>query len=264
VPATRHMPEVPDQMQESLAHLELEGDHPSRRPNSSVAEFAGQPQPHPISAYQHPAAVQPVKPVDPNSASSQYSTNSYAGDLPHFSPFPKLNNPPANVPPSDDEKEAILENARVPVLNSNDPEMQLAWAQDALAYVAAAQTYEERLAEHRPSRPATPAVEHQLRVDAVSIVSFLADQHHPKAEFMKGMWLEFGNFGWRQDKREAFRSYARAAEQGYSRAEYRMGMQFEQNNDPIKALRHYQIGAESGDSASNYVRLDRHITRLRC
>jgi TPR repeat protein len=140
----------------------------------------------------------------------------------------------------------------VPVLNSNDPEMQLAWAQDALAYVAAAQTYEERLSEHRPPRPATPAAEHQLRVDAVSIVSFLADQHHPKAEFMKGMWLEFGNFGWRQDKREAFRSYARAAEKGFSRAEYRMGMQFEQNNDPVKALMHYQRGAAAGDSASNY------------
>jgi TPR repeat protein len=248
------MPEVPDQMQENLAHLELEGDHPPPRHTSS-AEFAGQPQPlpRPISAYQRPAAVQPTQPINPNSASSEYSSKSYSGDLPHFSPFPKLHNPPANVPPSDDEKEAILENARIPVLNSNDPEMQLAWAQDALAYVAAAQTYEERLAEHRPSRPATPAVEHQLRVDAVSIVSFLADQHHPKAEFMKGMWLEFGNFGWRQDKREAFRSYARAAEHGYSRAEYRMGMQFEQNNDPIKALRHYQVGAGAGDSASNYV-----------
>jgi TPR repeat protein len=258
------MPEVPDQMQENLAQLELEGDRPYARQNPPVAEFAGQPQPRPISTYQHPAAVPPIQSVDPNSASSNYSSKSYTGDLPHFSPFPKLNNPPANVPPSDDEKEAILENARVPVLNSNDPEMQLAWAQDALAYVAAAQTYEERLAEHRPSRPATPAVEHQLRVDAVSIVSFLADQHHPKAEFMKGMWLEFGNFGWRQDKREAFRSYARAAEQGYSRAEYRMGMQFEQNNDPVKALRHYQIGAEAADSASNYVRLSWQTIHFSC
>ena len=88
----------------------------------------------------------------------------------------------------------------------------------------------------------------------MNIVTFLAEQHHPKAEFMKGMWLEFGNFGVRQDKREAFRGYMRAAEQGYSRAEYRMGMQFEQGNDPMKALVHYRRGAEAGDSASNYVR----------
>lgn len=173
-------------------------------------------------------------------------------DMPHFSPFPPINAKP-NVPPSDEEKERILENARVPVLNSNDPEMQLAWAQDVLAYVATAQLYEERIAINQPKRPATPAVEHQLREDAMNVVSFLAEQHHPKAEFMKGMWLEFGNFGVRQDKREAFRCYNRAAENGYSRSEYRMGMQFEQNNDPVKALIHYQRGAAAGDSASNYV-----------
>jgi TPR repeat protein len=157
------------------------------------------------------------------------------------------------VPPSDEEKEQILENARLPVLNSNDPEMQLAWAQDVLAYVATAQLYEERIAINQPKRPATPEVEHQLRSDAMNVVTFLAEQHHPKAEFMRGMWLEFGNFGVRQDKREAFRAYKRAADSGYSRSEYRMGMQFEQNNDPVKALIHYQRGAEAGDSASNYV-----------
>merc|ERR1711881_773908 len=86
----------------------------------------------------------------------------------------------------------------------------------------------------------------------MNIVSFLADQHHPKAEFIKGMWLEFGNFGWRQDKREAFRCYARSSEKAYHRADYRMGMQFEQNNDPVKALIHYQKGAANGDAASNY------------
>ena len=134
-------------------------------------------------------------------------------DMPHFSPFPPINSRP-KVPPSDEEKEQILENARLPVLNSNDPEMQLAWAQDVLAYVATAQLYEERIAINQPRRPATPEVEHQLRSDAMNVVTFLAEQHHPKAEFMRGMWLEFGNFGVRQDKREAFRAYKRAADNG--------------------------------------------------
>jgi hypothetical protein len=172
--------------------------------------------------------------------------------MPNFSPFPAVTSKP-NVPPTDEEKEQILENARVPVLNSNDPDMQLAWGQDVLAYIATSQLYEERIAINVPKRSVTPNIEHQLRVDAMNIVNFLAEQHHPKAEFMKGMWLEFGNFGVRQDKREAFRCYMRAAEQGYARAEYRMGMQFEQGNDPMKALLHYRRGAEAGDSASNYV-----------
>jgi TPR repeat protein len=192
-------------------------------------------------------------PLNPPGHTGSYShMSNQGGDIPNFSPFPKINPRPPNVPPSDDEKEEILESARVSVLNSNDPEMQLAWAQDALAFVSAAQTHEEKMAESRPARPATPAIEHRLRLDAMNIVSFLADQHHPKAEFMKGMWLEFGNFGLRQDKREAFRCYARASEKGFYRADYRMGMQFEQNNDPVKALIHYQKGAANGDAASNY------------
>ncbi|KAI5276044.1 hypothetical protein KEM52_005032, partial [Ascosphaera acerosa] len=93
---------------------------------------------------------------------------------------------------------------------------------------------------------------HQLRKDAINVVSFLADQHHPRAEFIRGMWLEFGKFRFRMDKVEAFRCYARAADRGYARAEYRMGMQFENSNEPQKAIAHYQKGVAQGDSASHY------------
>jgi TPR repeat protein len=171
-----------------------------------------------------------------------------------LSPFPKLVNPPPNVPPSDDELEARLENARVPVLNSNDPEMQLAWAADVLIYCGVCADEAERLAASNPQqvRPATPRVEHQLKVDAMNIVTFLADQHHPRAEFLRGMWLEWGRFGQREDKKEAFRCYSRAADRGYARAEYRIGMLYESYNDPVKALRHYHRGVDAGDSASCY------------
>ena len=248
------MPQMPEQIQEGIAHLELESG--SRKSSYQAQAPHSSQQPYSHSQYQTSPSLQPQN-AGPLSPPAMGGGNNYAhmgqqGEIPNFSPFPKVNPRPPNVPPSDDEKEEILESARLPVLNSNDPEMQLAWAQDALAFVAAAQTQEEKLAENRPARPATPAIEHQLRVDAMNIVSFLADQHHPKAEFIKGMWLEFGNFGWRQDKREAFRCYARSSEKAYHRADYRMGMQFEQNNDPVKALIHYQKGAANGDAASNY------------
>ena len=243
------MPEVPGNIQENLAYLELDTNS-SRKPSRSEGtqdQFSNQKG----SAGAHGEAIAPRK-------SSQYNTGSISedyrsGDEPSFSPFPKLVNPPPNVPPTDSEKEAILEKARIQVLQSNDPDMQLAWAQDALAYVDVALANEQRLAEYRPARPSTPQVEHQLRVDSINIVSFLADQRHPKAEFMRGMWLEFGKFGFRQDKKEAFRCYSRAADKGYFRAEYRIGMQYEQSNDPAKALVHYKRGAEAGDSPSNYV-----------
>jgi TPR repeat protein len=214
----------------------MQGQWPSRQQSIS-------------STFKQPPNVQPVQQQQP---SHDYNQFAHQNEIPNFSIFPKLQVRPPNVPPSDDEKEAVLENARLPVLNSNDPEMQLAWAQDALAYVDAAMLHEQRLAEIQTARPVTPQVEHQLRVDAMNVVGFLADQHHPKAEFMRGMWLEFGKFGLRVDKKEAFRCYTRAAQKGYARAEYRMGMQFEQANDPIKALQHYKQGSEAGDSASNY------------
>jgi TPR repeat protein len=272
------MPEVPENMQENIAHLELEAYDPrgTGALMSPPAQGYHQPQqnfPMRQSSYQselpaseghwparqasisstfrQPPNVQP-QPVQQQQPSHDYNQFAQSHDSPNFSPFPKLPNKPPNVPPSDDEKEAVLENARLPVLNSNDPEMQLAWAQDALGYVDSAQLHEQRIAEIQGARPVTPQVEHQLRLDAMNVVTFLADQHHPKAAFMRGMWLEFGKFGMRADKKEAFRCYSRAAAKGFARAEYRMGMQFEQSNDPIKALQHYKAGAEQGDSASNY------------
>ena len=183
-----------------------------------------------------------------------YNDLAKSNDGPHLSPFPKLVNPPPNVPPSDEEVEATLENARPLVLNSNDPEMQLAWAADALVYVGVCADNEDRIAAAKPhaARSTTPRIEHQLKTDAMNVTTFLADQHHPKAEFLRGMWLEWGRFGQREDKKEAFRCYSRAADRGYARAEYRIGMLYESYNDPIKALRHYHRGVDAEDAASCY------------
>ena len=262
------MPEVPEHIQDNLAHLELEGSGPIRSSGSQTpaqyhdttdsiisnytdrsSSLSNNHSSHSWNPEKHQLTGTPAQ------QSQHYRGDYSALDQPTFSPFPKLHNPPRNVPPTDDEKEATLEHARLPVLSSNDPEMQLAWAQDALAYVDVAAQHELRVSGSKGPRPQTPQIEHQLRVDAINVASFLAEQHHPKAEFLKGMWLEFGRFGFRMDKKEAFRCYSRAAAGGYSRAEYRIGMQYESSNDPVKAIRHYSRGVEAGDSASNYVRL---------
>jgi len=149
-------------------------------------------------------------------------------DTPNFSPFPKLKNPNPNIPLSDEDEEDLLERMRPTVLSSSDPELQLGWAQDTLAWVEVASNYASRQQEEgQPARSITPKLERELRNDAKSIIDFLGEQHHPKAEFMIGMWLEFGKFGHRVDKKEAFLSYRRAAEKQYARAEYRIGMQYE-------------------------------------
>ncbi|KAI6837851.1 HCP-like protein [Hortaea werneckii] len=219
------------------------------------------PPPAPELVAPEPQRINPEMPAQIQdglhhmSISSAASRSSYDySSRPSSSPFPKLANKPPNVPPSDEELEATLENARPLVLSSNDPEMQLAWAADALVYVSVAADHEERISSANPThaRPSTPQIERQLKRDALNIVTFLADQHHPKAEFLRGQWLEWGRFGCREDKKEAFRCYSRAADRNYARAEYRIGMLYESYNDPVKALRHYHRGVEAGDAASCY------------
>ena len=128
------------------------------------------------------------------------------------------------------------------VLHSNDPNMQICWARDVLAYVetaadAATREYEivRKSADRDQGRPSTPRAEHELRVDATNVVNYLADQGHPEAMFIRSKWLEFGKFGKRQDKKEAYNGYLNAANNGWGRAEYRIGMLYENSNDIDKA-----------------------------
>ena len=249
------MPEVPDHIQDNLARLEL-GGSPSQSNRLSGLQSPSPMMEMPGSmGYQsRNSSVSTLGTIGSSgNASRQPARSSATMDQPTFSPFPRLEHRPPNVPPSDEEREAILESARVPVLNSTDPEMQLVWAQDTLAYVEIAAQDAARNSDRQAARPVTPKTEHQLRVDAVNVVQFLAEQHHPRAEFMRGMWLEFGKFNFRMDKKEAYHCYSRAARNGYARAEYRIGMQFESSNDAGNAIKHYTLGMEAGDSASNYV-----------
>ncbi|EED14138.1 chitin synthase activator (Chs3), putative [Talaromyces stipitatus ATCC 10500] len=251
----RVMPEVPENMQDNLAHMEHEARSPRSFSNSSYQQSSYNQSQFPDRSSSMPSPGYNNNTFNTNNGapSPSYNQSTYDSmDHPNFSPFPVLRNPPPNVPPTDEQKEANLEKGRVAVLSSNDPDMQLAWAQDALTYVEISMQNEARMAQIQPPRPHTPQIEHQLRMDAMNIVTFLAEQRHPHAEFIKGMWLEFGKFGFRVDKKEAFRSYSRAAEKGYARAEYRMGMQFESSNEPAKAIRHYEKGVSMRDSASYY------------
>ena len=271
--SSRIMPEVPSNMQESLAHLELEARNPqATRITSQSTTSPGQSYKQTSSHTRDPSKSTTVQRTDggvPGFTASYAHTNAAAyqnlnrasvqefnglnPDSPKFSPFPKLQNPGNNVPLSDDEKEEVLDRARPMVLKSSDPEMQLAWAQDALSWVEVAQqSFSRQQQLDGMPRHNTPKVEHALMVDAISIVTFLAEQHHPKAEFMKGMWQEFGKFEYRVDKKEAFLAYKRAAERSYARAEYRIGMQFESSNNSLKAIEHYRKGVVMKDSASNY------------
>jgi TPR repeat protein len=263
------MPEVPSNMQEELAHLELEAREVQPDRISSMSSVSSQ---GPYSDHRHSKQVAPTKPLPQQPdvfASNLYSpayenTNAalYENAFSHGqgqptlpiepSPFPKLHNPGPKIPCSDSEKEAILESRRPLVLTSSNPDMQLAWAQDALLWADNAIQSRLRLSDEKPARPGTPQVEKQIRTDAISIVNFLADQHHPKALFLRATWYEFGKFDYPVSRDEAHLGYKRAAQRGYARAEYRLGTQCEAKQDMARAIMHYTAGISMGDATSNY------------
>ncbi|KAM7221554.1 chitin synthase [Rhypophila decipiens] len=232
------MPEVPQNMQEDLQRMELEARSVEPKQANNYGSWNNQSD----------AGAQGFKPFQSNG--NDQSTM----DLPSFSPFPKVKG--ENIPPSDEEKEEILYQARNLVLHSNNVAMQVTWARDALIWVevaAEARAIEwKREGNGSRERPATPKTQHDLRVDAVNIIDYLAGQDHPDASFMKGKWLEFGKWGYRENKREAYSWYRKAAEHGCGRAEYRMGMLYENANDIPNAIKHYTLGVQLKDSASNY------------
>ncbi|KAF4121618.1 TPR repeat [Geosmithia morbida] len=242
----RVTPQVPQNMQEDLQRMESEASS-SRRPDGGASSKHGR---DPSLSTWMGSASQPVmeqsREPDP---SSRLSLSATLETAPTFSPFPKVKGD--NIPPADEEKESILWNARKHVMSSQNVSMQVTWARDVLSWVEVSVEMANRMSPDAP-RPSTPRIEHELRVDAVNITTHLASQDHPQALYMQAKWKEFGKFGHRVDKREAYVGYKRSAELGYGRAEYRMGMLFEHSNDVSKAKEHYYKGMALKDSASLY------------
>ncbi|OAF57353.1 hypothetical protein VC83_04698 [Pseudogymnoascus destructans] len=252
--SSRVMPEVPSNMQEGLAHLEVEANPSTVSPiheqygasRNITYQQCNAPQRY-AASYEQAGA-----PGYQNNPSKPQPTIRRDGDMPLPSPFPGLQNPGPNVPLTDDQMEEELEQCREKVVGSNDPERQLRWAQDALLWSDIAIQSRRRAAVGSTSRPTTPNVERRIRDDALNITKFLAEQGHPKAEFLRAGWYEFGKFGFPEDAKESFGGYKRAAEKGYARAEYRIGTRYESSKDMLRAVKHYQNGVAQHDSASNY------------
>ncbi|KAI6245802.1 Chitin synthase regulatory factor 4 [Erysiphe necator] len=254
----RIMPEFPSNMQEGLARLELETNQ-SRNSSTSSNGILLKSSNFELNHMRHPSlskafwtGFEYTNQAIYQSIIDNYWQPQRIGSI-TFNPFPRTQSLGASVPLSFEEKCELLEKVRQQILKSIDPEIQLAWAQDALLWVDIENEFATReISQNQPVRSITPKLERQLREDAVNIVKHLGEQGHPKAEFIKAYWAEFGKFGYPRDQRESFLCYTRAAEKGFARAHYRIGMQYENSGNLTKALEHYRRGVALQDSASHY------------
>lgn len=244
-------------LKDGLRRMELETHEPGLARGGNVGYENGRSEAY--HSHDKPAGQQTGRAVQ---EPAQTSRPSHAGgyssvddDVPSFSPFPKVE--AENIPPSNEQVEKTLLATKHGVLHGNNVPAQVAWARDVLMWVeiqaeAAAREWKQKNKGRISERPATPKVEHDLRVDAVNIIQYLASQDHPEATFMKAKWQEFGKFGYREDKKEAYLGYKKAAGMGWGRAEYRIGMLYENSNDNDKAIKHYNQGVALRDSAAYY------------
>lgn len=254
----RTLPKFSSNMQEGLAHLELESNQSRNSSISStsvplkISNLEQTPMRHSSISKAFWTGFEYTNQAIYQSIIDNYRQPQRSGPI-TFNPFPRTQSLGPSVPLSAEEKGELLEKVRQQILKSMDPEIQLAWAQDALLWVDIENEYATRMiSENQPVRSITPKLERQLREDAVNIVKHLGEQGHPKAEFIKAYWAEFGKFGYPMDKKESFLSYTRAAEKGFARAHYRIGMQYENSGNPIKAVEYYRRGVALHDSASHY------------
>ncbi|KKA27204.1 hypothetical protein TD95_002093 [Thielaviopsis punctulata] len=238
----RVMPEVPQNMQDDLQRMELEAGNISNPNSPSIPGNLNA-----TSSYQ--SLTSPGNPSPSQNPTHRPTMSAANDDLPSFSPFPKVKG--EGVPLSDDDTEGVLWSEKDAVLNSQDVQRQINWSKEVLTWVDTASEAAKR-EPLDPIRSSTPRIEHELRIAAVNIINYLADQGHPEGLFIRAKWYEFGKFNMRLDKREAFNGYRSSAELGFVRAEYRMGMFYESSGDMAKAIEHYQRGLSAGDSASAY------------
>ena len=81
---------------------------------------------------------------------------------------------------------------------------------------------------------------------------------------MRGIWFDYGDFNYPNDRQEAYRAYLSAVKLGYARADYRLGKmyiisvyrsnyRYEDVGDMKRALYHYEKGVSQSDSAALYV-----------
>ena len=179
---------------------------------------------------------------------------------PSFSSVPPrtISSPPA-APHIVDDWELEITNQRETATRTSDPNIALPWAEKVYMWVSISLEDFYRDQEVAASdagvapRASTPPFEKGLRDDCVRVVERFAKQGHPKAVYMRGIWFEYGDFKYPNDRTEAYHAYQAAVKQGFARGEYRLGKMYEDVGDIKRGIYHYERGVSQGDSAALYV-----------
>jgi len=153
----------------------------------------------------------------------------------------------SSLPPTAKDTEDSLESRMAGVLQTQDVNIQLRWAEDALQFVNSDADERKRLAQSQTqvtSPMRSPTAFNRMNIEARRIVEVLVHRGNPKAMFLKARWLE-------TDPQPALQDFLNALARGYMRAAYYVGNIYEQvRRDQKTAYGYFKQGSDAGDSAS--------------
>ncbi|KAK7208288.1 hypothetical protein BZA70DRAFT_273353 [Myxozyma melibiosi] len=100
---------------------------------------------------------------------------------------------------------------------------------------------------HGTSSHMFPPQDRELLDRALHLVQSLSTDQVPELLYYKGVWSEKGQRGMEKSQTRAFEYYQQAAEAGFLRAYYRMGMMYEKKKRIAEAVNCFQRGAVEYD-----------------
>ncbi|KAK9375423.1 uncharacterized protein V1513DRAFT_458064 [Lipomyces chichibuensis] len=150
--------------------------------------------------------------------------------------FPNIEDPPLAIPVSFKMRVHHLRGEMDRVLPCADRDRQLDWA---LSVVDLGKTCKQLLGRD----------DQQMLGEAHNVILHLKQFHIPKLLYYLGMWSENGMDS---DPMHAYRYYQRAAEGGYTRAWYRMGIIHETLKNYAYAIDAFKQGIEKNDAGCCY------------
>ncbi|KAJ8100497.1 hypothetical protein POJ06DRAFT_105635 [Lipomyces tetrasporus] len=153
--------------------------------------------------------------------------------------FPNIEDAPHTIPPSFQMRVRQLRAKMDRVLVCEDQSQQLDWA---LSVVDLRKTCENLFDR-----------DNQLMIStADNVILHLKQFDVPKLLYYLGMWSEKGEMDMEQDPYRAYGFYERAAEGGYTRAWYRMGIIHETQKNYNYAVDAFKQGIEENDAGCCY------------
>ena len=157
----------------------------------------------------------------------------------------------AALPPTAKDREDSLESRIAGVLQTQDANVQLQWAEDSLQFVYSDAQERKRMAQTQTQTQTqaasplrSPTAVNRMHIEAKRIIDILVHTGNPKAMFLKARWLE-------TDPQLALQGFLNALARGYMRAAYYVGNIYEQTRrDQKTAYGYFKQGSDAGDCAS--------------